>query len=407
MEITTRPINDDETVPFREAIMLGFGDDLDDEKFPPERFADLMPRDRTIAAFDADEIVGTLGAFPFEITVPGGRMVAMAGTTFVAVMPTHRRRGVLTAMMRDHLADTIARDEPLAGLWASESLIYGRYGFGVGTEHEDVEIDQVRVSVEGEQGTVRLVDGDEAREAFPAPYHAVQRRTPGMLRRDATWWKIETLFDPEKHRDGFTSQRYLLHETEGVPDGYAIYRQKGDWSDGFPNGTVKVQEVVTRSMMAHTGIWRFLTSIDLYPNIRYWNLPVDDAIRWKVPDHRRIVRKRWDALYLRILDVVHALEARTYAADGRIRFSVDDPFMPDLGGSFELNVTDGDGSCRRIDTSGADLHLGIVELSSLYLGGGDAKAMSMAGLIRGDIDSITLLGRMLRGDVAPWCEEQF
>ncbi|MFV9671580.1 MAG: GNAT family N-acetyltransferase [Acidimicrobiia bacterium] len=407
MEITSRPITEDESVRFREAIMLGFGDDLDDDKFPPERFADLMPLDRTVAVFDADEIVGTLGAFPFEITVPGGRMVAMAGTTFVTVMPTHRRRGVLTAMMRDHLADTIARDEPLAGLWASESLIYGRYGFGVATEHEDVEIDQVRVSVEGEQGTVRLVDGDEAREAFPAPYDAVRRRTPGMLRRDATWWRIETLFDPEKHRDGFTSQRYILHETEGVPDGYAIYRQKGDWSDGFPNGTVKVQEVVTPSMMAHTGIWRFLTSIDLYPNIRYWNLPVDDAIRWKIPDHRRIVRKRWDALYLRILDVARALEARSYASDGALRFALDDPFLPDVGGSFEFVVTGGTGSCRRIDASSVDVTLGAPELASLYLGGGSTHAMARAGLLRGDATSIALLGRIFRGDVAPWCQEVF
>ena len=112
-------------------------------------------------------------------------------------------------------------------------------------------------------------------------------------------------------------------------------------------------------------------------------------------------------MYVRILDVAHALESRTYATDGHLRFTVDDPFMPDLGGSFALDVTDGNVSCRRIDGADIDVDLSTVELANLYLGGGDALAMSRAGLVRGDADSITMLGRMFRGDVAPWCEEVF
>ena len=406
MEITTRPIIDDETVPFREAIMLGFGEDLNDEEFPPE-WLEVIPLDRTVAAFDGDLIVGTLAGFPFDVTVPGGRQIPMAGTTIVTVAATHRRQGVLTAMMRDHLDDGVSRGEPLVGLWASESLIYGRYGFGVASENEEIEMDQTRVSVEGDAGSVRMITTEEAAEILPALYDVERGRRPGMLSRTVKWWDRNLFFDPSARRRGFSAQRYLIHETNGQPDGYAIFRQKPDWETGFPNGKIRVREIIANSVVAHTGIWRFVTSIDLFPQVVFWNLPVDDPLRWKVPDHRRIIRKRWDALYLRILDVVQALEARTYAADGRIRFSIDDPFMPELGGSFELDVTDGDGSCRRIDTSNVDLHLSIAELSSLYLGGGDAGAMSMAELIRGDVDSITLLDRMFRGDVAPWCEEVF
>ncbi len=119
------------------------------------------------------------------------------------------------------------------------------------------------------------------------------------------------------------------------------------------------------------------------------------------------MRKRWDSVHLRILDVVAALEARAYAVDGVLRFTVDDAFLPDVGGSFELAVTDGDGSCRRIDPSGIDLTLGAPELASLYLGGGSVHAMVQADLVQGDAEPITMLGRMFRGDVAPWCEEVF
>jgi predicted acetyltransferase len=406
MEITTRPISEDETVPFREAIMLGFGEDLNDEEFPPE-WLEVIPLDRTVAAFDGDSIVGTLAGFPFDVTVPGGKQIAMAGTTIVTVAATHRRQGVLTAMMRDHLEDGTVRCEPLVGLWASESLIYGRYGFGVASENEEIEMDQTRVSIDGDAGSVRMITAEEAGVVLPALYDVERSRRPGMLSRTEKWWDQNLFFDPSVRRRGFSAQRYLIHETDGKPDGYAIFRQKSDWETGFPNGKIRVREIIANSLPAHTGIWRFITNIDLFPQIVFWNLPVDDPLRWKVPDHRRIVRKRWDALYLRILDVVQALEARTYAADGTLRLAVDDSFMPELGGSFEIDVVDGNASCRRIDAGDIDVTLSTVELASLYLGGGNAHAMSLADLVRGDADSITLLGRMFRGDVAPWCEEVF
>ena len=406
MEITTRPILEDESVPFREAIMLGFGEDLNDEEFPPE-WLELIPLDRTVAAFDGDEIVGTLGGFPFDVTVPGGEQIPVAGTTIATVAATHRRKGVLTAMMRDHLEDGRSRGEPLVGLWASESLIYGRYGFGVASENEEIEMDQTRVSVEGDAGSVRMITAAEAAEILPPLYDVERARRPGMLNRTEKWWQQILFFDPKVRRQGFSAQRYLIHETDGQPDGYAIFRQKPDWETGFPNGKIRVREIIANSPSAHTGIWRFVTSVDLFPQVVFWNLPVDDPLRWKVPDHRRIVRKRWDALYLRILDVTQALEARTYASDGKLRFTIDDPFMPDLGGSFELEVKDGGGSCRRVDGDNVDLTFSTVELASLYLGGGDAGAMSRAGLVRGSDDSVTLIGRMFRGDIAPWCEEVF
>ena len=406
MKITTRPITRDETVQFREAIMFGFGEDLDDDEFPPEWLDDLLPLDRTVAAFDGDQIVGTLGGFPFEITVPGGAQVPMAGTTIVTVAATHRRRGALSAMMNDHFRDGLKRGEPLVGLWASESLIYGRFGFGVATEQDEIEIDQSRISVEGEAGSVRLVDSGEAMEIFPAIYEQERLRRPGMLTRTSDWWK-HLFVDPTGRRRGFSSLRLLLHETDGRPDGYAFYRQKPDWSSGFPEGKLAIREIIAASPTAHTGLWRFLTSVDLFVHINHWNLPVDDPLAWKVPDHRRIKRKRWDALYLRILDVAQALEARTYGADGSVSFSVDDPSLPDVGGSFELTVIDGVGTCRRADPAPTKLRLGTTDLASLYLGGHSAIAMERAGRIEGATDDVELFGRMFRWDMAPWCEEVF
>src|SRR5438067_511273 len=96
-----------------------------------QRFAQWIDIDRMHAAFDDGRIVGGAGAFSYRVSVPGGGSVGMGGTTVVGVLPTHRRRGVLTKMMRAQLEDCRARGEQGAYLWASEGTIYGRFGFGL------------------------------------------------------------------------------------------------------------------------------------------------------------------------------------------------------------------------------------------------------------------------------------
>lgn len=94
-----------------------------------ERELIVFEFDRSAAAFDGDQIVGTSGAYTFELSVPGGT-VATAGISNVAVLPAYRRRGIMSAMMGSLLADAAARQEPVAALFASEAGIYPRFGYG-------------------------------------------------------------------------------------------------------------------------------------------------------------------------------------------------------------------------------------------------------------------------------------
>src|SRR6476619_1455885 len=98
---------------------------------------DLFEFDRTLAAFDDTTPVGVTMCYSFQLSVPGLQMLPAAGVTFVAVMPTYRRQGVLSSLMRRQLADVRDRGEPLAILWASEAVIYGRYGYGRASWHLD------------------------------------------------------------------------------------------------------------------------------------------------------------------------------------------------------------------------------------------------------------------------------
>src|SRR3954470_15850768 len=68
-----------------------------------EHFARVLPPERMHAAREDGLVVAGGGAFPFGLAVPGGRSVRASGVTVVGVLPTHRRRGLLRALMRAQL----------------------------------------------------------------------------------------------------------------------------------------------------------------------------------------------------------------------------------------------------------------------------------------------------------------
>lgn len=403
-----RTITPDDVDLFRARVSQGFGGDIDRDDQARQRFDAIFDFDRTLAAFDGDDIVGTCAAFSLGLTVPGGAEVPMGGTTVITVRPTHRRRGVLRALMSSHLDEIAGREEPLAGLWASEGSIYGRFGYGPATHRHQLEIDGRRVvfSAEAPGRSVRLLEPEEAEPLIRPVYESARRRRAGMLTRSDGWWTHRLMADPESWRNGKSSRRFAIYEEDGQVTGYAVYRQKSKWENSLPEGQVEVTEVITTSPSSHRGLWRYLTSIDLFPNVEYWNLPVDDPLPLQVENPRHTSRKLEDALWVRLMDVPNALGAREYQSDGAVTFTMHDSTRPSAAGCYQLEVADGAGECRRVEAS-AELELDMETLGRLYLGGGDAITLARAGRIDGDPDAITKLHRLMRTDATPWCPEVF
>lgn len=405
MSLTIRPITVDEVVPFRHSIARGFGADLDE--LDPANFLRNVDPARTVAAFDGDDIVGTLVTASFDLALPGGTSLPMGGTTMVTVQPTHRRQGVLGSMMRAHLDDVRAREEPLAALWASETAIYGRFGFGIAAELADTRIDARTIRHIGDPppGRTRLLTTEDARRLLPPVYDRVRPTIPGMLSRTEAWWETRYFHDPDHRRQGRSAARFVVHESNGGVDGYAIYRQKEKWDD-FPEGEVNIIEVMPEALDAHAGLWRLLTSIDLFPNVRYVNAPSDDILPWRVNDSRRVVRCVSDSLWVRLLDIPRALAGRRYAAEGSLVLGVRDPFLPENDGRYALTGSPTHAECNRTDAA-ADLTLDVDTLAAPYLGGPRFNRLARAGLVEGREDAIRLADRMFAGSRAPWCPEVF
>jgi predicted N-acetyltransferase YhbS len=225
--INIRPIAPDEFLPFARADSAAFGFEV-----VPERMEDtkqIFEFDRTLAAFDGEEIVGTTAIFSFTTTTPGGALPT-AGVTWVSVKPTHRRQGILTQVMRRQLSDVRERGEPIASLWASESLIYGRFGYGLAAEAVALEIERehTRLGRGAEAcGRCRLIDLEEALRSWPRVYDRVLPGQPGMYSRSETWWKHKALSEFDFSRQAGT-RFFAQYEEDGEPLGYARYRVKGD-----------------------------------------------------------------------------------------------------------------------------------------------------------------------------------
>jgi predicted acetyltransferase len=405
VNLTVRPIQEAEFETFRAKLAQGFGSD----PYPEEDgrfFRETMDLDRTICAFDGDEMIGTAAAYTIDLTVPGG-VLPMGGTTVVTVQPTHRRRGVLTAMMRAHLAEIRGRKEPLAGLWASEASIYGRYGYGMAAESYHLKVDgrTIRFAGDAPDCSVRIIDPAEAPRVVPPVYERIRPTRVGSLTRSDAWWKMRYFYDPEHRRRGRSARRFAVCTSGDRIDGYAIYRQKDKWED-FPDGTVYLQEVMAATGEAHEALWRFLTRIDLFPNVEYWNLPLDDELPWRVTESRRIRREISDSLWLRVMDIPRALEGRRYACRERLVLEIQDPFLPDNSGRYLLDASPDGATCARTDED-ADLELPVDALGALYLGARRIETLSRARIVRGGADAVAAAGRLFAADPPPWCPEIF
>ncbi|MFG1668957.1 GNAT family N-acetyltransferase [Streptomyces sp. Y7] len=349
-----------------------------------ELWNSLTEVDRSIGVWDGAACVGTAGAFSFRLTVPGGAAVSAAGVTMVSVAATHRRRGVLTSMMRRQLDDVRAWGSPLAVLTASEPAIYGRFGYGIGTYQVSTEIDTARVSLSVPPGTddvrLRYAVPADVLDVCEAVYARRVSRRPGMIARLPGWERLG-LLDPESDREGASPIQCVLAERDGEVVGYARFRVKPVWDGNGPSGEVLLRDVQALDPAAEAALWRFLFGIDLTSTVKAWSRPMDEAWQHQVSDIRRCVVRVKDALHVRLVDVGAALEARTYQAPVDVVFEVEDDFCPWNTGRWRLSGDAKGASCART-TDPADLALSVRELGAAYLGGVSLAALGAAGRVR-------------------------
>jgi predicted acetyltransferase len=351
--------------------------------------------------------VATAGAFSFDLTLPGGITAPAAGVTWVGVLPTHRRRGILNAMMSHQLDDVAGRGEPFAVLTASEAAIYGRYGYGVASRWTDVEIDLRKSAFAvpfADTGRIRLVPKDEAKKIQPVLFDEYRRTRPGEVSRNDGFWEL-IFRDRQTHRDGASPHFHAIHENAaGEADGYARYRVKQNWDTG---NIVHLVELVAHDQDVEAALFRYLFDIDLASKARLRRRPLDDPLQWRLHNWRAYETKAvHDWLWLRIVDVASGLAARRYETGGSLVLEVVDGFRPANAGTYRLEGGPDGATCERTDAD-ADITLDVRALGAAFLGTVELRTLARAGLVTGAPDAIKRADALFASTPAPFCSTPF
>jgi predicted acetyltransferase len=390
--------------------------------------------DRSLAAFDGGTPIGIAGAYSFRLSVPGSELLPTAGVTWVSVLPTYRRRGVLSRIMRRQLGDIRGRGEPLAVLWASEATIYSRFGYGRASWQLRFTFGRgegaLAATVVADRGlALRLADPPAALAELVKVYDSVLPGRPGLFVRNEAWWQ-RIIYDPPEARRGASPLRCLLAEDESGPRGYALYSAAGlpDTEPFLPAAALTVRELMAVDPAASAALWTDLLSRDLTSEFRARLRPVDDPLLYQLADGRRARPQLADGLWVRITDIPGALAGRRYSCPVDVVIEVRDDILRANAGRWRLTTATGAASadaasagaagagdaerglaasCVRV-TSAADLALDVTQLGAAYLGGTRLGALAEAGLVTElRPGAVRQLSAAMSWDPAPWCPTVF
>ncbi|BBX64346.1 UPF0256 protein [Mycobacterium saskatchewanense] len=355
------------------AAMIGFPPL---SNLPPGGITALFETGRTVGAFEGERLVGTADAVTSGLTLPGGAIVGHAAVTRIGVLPTFARRGIATQLICHQLRDIAARGEAVATLRASEATIYGRFGYGVASSTQTVEVQTARAALRpgvGEGGPVRLLDPAQAWDVLPRIYADNRPSRPATIDRPPAWWNGSRMRAESSSGPAYV----VVHGDAGSESGFARYRpvDTDAWFVSEQRAIV-VEDFFAPTTAAYLGLLRFLLGLDLVDRVTFWMLPLDDPLPWLLADRRAVrVTAVHDETWLRVIDAQQALAARQYTGDGEVTVAVNDPLLPANSATFAITP---DGA--RITDRRPQIAVGPEGLAAVLLGGTTWRGLHLAGL---------------------------
>lgn len=411
-EIILRACTNDDWPAFEHAMLTAFGNAMSEAG--REQWLKIIDPDLLLAAVEREAgretIVGTAGWVPFDMTVPGGE-IPVAAVTMVTVRPTHRRRGILRRMMQRQFDDAQAAGVAVAKLWASESLIYQRFGYGLAFPKGRIEIEPRRAQFlrdPGPVGQVGLIDEAEALEVIPGIYERARREIPASLKRSTLWWEQRKLSDPPAHRGSGGPMFRVVLTLDGKAEGYALYRVFASYdANALPIHALEVHEALGTSPTATREIWRYLFGVDLIATVRTHRLCADHPLTLMLADPRRLRLTVNDGTWVRLVEIGAALAARRYPHAGALTFELLDEMCPWNEGVWTLEAGP-DGAALKHSTATPELRLSAADLGAMYLGTVPCTRLVRAGRVDElAVGAASRADGLFRADAPPWCLDDF
>jgi predicted acetyltransferase len=392
-----RTVTADEFAKWLSAESRAHGNRLADD---PEALRSHFDLDRTVVVLEQGNIVGGSHSRRVDMSLPGAT-TTISGICNVSVQPTHTRRGVMTQMMQHQLNDFHQRDEPLAALFSTESIIYGRFGYGIGSLYERWTIERPYTAYTRpykSPGQVFFVDPEDTPKQLPEVFQRSTKDRPGMFQREQHHWERDSRAQ-EHSQGGPGGLFYVAYEENGRIDGYATYRST--------RTTLVVNELMAATQEATAALWRFCFDVDRMSTTEALKRPVDDPLPWMLADPRRLQRSTRDGVWVRIVDARAALELRRYLREDRLVLEVKDDTCPWNEGRFELESSPEGASCR-VSSKSPDLLLNVTHLASVFMGAVSFSTLAGASLIEECTPNALLRADcMFASRYQPWSPHSF
>lgn len=326
--------------------------------------------------------VATYASFAKTLNAGAGLLPAHL-ITLVTVRPTHRRRGILRELMTADLARAKDNGFPVAALTATEATIYGRFGFGRVTEHQELQLDvrgEVRFHADPVGSVIQLAPEKLADIAGPLfeRFHATRR---GSVGRQESYLRHATARWGEDGPEPDAKLRAAVYlDAAGEIQGYVTYAFAG-WEPAPI--TLNVRDLVATTEVARRELFRFLAAHDLVERVSYPFAAADDPLGWALEDPARVrFAEREHGLWVRVLEVPEAFAARAYRGAGNFTLRVDDA-LGLAAGTYGFEVAQGRAAVTRLDDDApADLSCDAVALGPLLLSAAGIGQLHAAGLLR-------------------------
>ncbi|MBL07384.1 MAG: hypothetical protein CL773_06000 [Chloroflexi bacterium] len=424
MAIKIIPVNKSNIFEWRSSVRTVFGDipskdvviRMVNERFMIDYDHWNEQSDRLIAAFDteSEQIVGSGGADKYNITVPGGNNIKMAGIAYMGTLPTHKRRGIFSSMMKKLHQQAKERGDAIAGLWASQSLLYSRFGYGLATMREDWSIDTNHTSLSTDRPTgisLKLVDKNKALNEIPKIYEIYRRCQNGATDRTQGYWNY-LLYEDEQTRfnkSGRSGFFFVIAYKDNKPCGYAIYNfnKESGVAHEDDEGSLIVEEIISTDRESNNALWHYIFGVELVEEISFNRRGTNDPLYYMLKNPRKLKRNIIDGLWARIIDPIKMLESRTYKNPGKIVINISGQNQNDIEGIFQIE-TDGKNTDVKKTKDKPDISIRPSELSSIYFGSVRASEFYQAGLIEiKNYDILSRVNEMFSVEQAPWCNTDF
>ena len=395
-----RSITEEEFPEWELSSAYGFGEHSNEAR--KIQIRGITELERTFGAFNDGKIVGTASTHSLEITIPG-RVLDLAYVDGVAVLPTHRRKGILTKLTKHQFNDMRDHGEAIAGLTASESSIYERYGYGISSWSENWSIQREHSKISDQpkvHGGTRFVEAPEVREIWPRIYNRIRPTRPGLFNYTTEWWNAFAS-DPEHWRGGSSEMFHVVYERGNGPEGLVSYSIRSDFPVTSKSAVIVIMLLGTTSQVERE-LWRYCFGIDLMASVVARNRPVDDQLPWILSDTRKLDRSIHDHLWIRLVDASVALSSRTYASHCDVVLNVIDPMCTWNHGRFEIETSQ-TGARYKPTKKSPHLSLPISDLAAVYLGGTTFAMLHRAGRIeQHQKGAIRALDKAFATERSPW-----